>query len=31
VEELWREVYAYEKWPEVMARLGITGDPDYDR
>ena len=31
VEQLWNEVWAYEKWLEVMVQLGITGDPKYDR
>jgi len=31
VKQLWDEVYAYKDWPEVMDRLGVTGDPNYDR
>jgi hypothetical protein len=30
VTPLWDEVFAYKKWPAVMAQLGITGDPAYD-
>jgi hypothetical protein len=30
VKRLWDEVFAYPKWPAVMAHLGITGNPTYD-
>jgi hypothetical protein len=31
VGQLWDEVFSYRKWPDVMADLGITGDPAYDK
>jgi uncharacterized protein (UPF0216 family) len=31
VKQLWDDVFAYPKWPAVMAHLGITGNPAYDR
>ncbi len=31
VKQCWDDVYAYEKWTEVMMILGITGQPEYDR
>lgn len=30
VAQLWDEVFSFEDWTTVMARLGITGDPAYD-
>jgi hypothetical protein len=30
VKRLWDEVFSYQKWPDVMAQLGITGNPTYD-
>ncbi|MBQ0820718.1 helix-turn-helix transcriptional regulator [Microvirga sp. HBU67558] len=30
VQRLWDDVFAYNKWPSVVSRLGLTGDPNYD-
>jgi hypothetical protein len=30
VNQLWSEVFSFKSWTEVMAELGITGDPAYD-
>ncbi len=30
VQRLWNDVFSYKKWPEVIARLGLTGDPRID-
>lgn len=31
VETLWDAVFSYKDWPNVMKKLGVTGEPSYDR
>ncbi len=31
VEQIWRDIFAYPRWAEVQAAVGLTGDPNYDR
>jgi hypothetical protein len=31
VKKLWNKIFTYKNWREVMAQLGITGDPTYDK
>ncbi|MEA3044664.1 MAG: hypothetical protein QOH47_2502 [Sphingomonadales bacterium] len=31
IEQIWQDIFAYQRWDEVQAAVGLSGDPNFDR